>query len=301
MKLSSFLNSKFILIGDKFPSKDKIIEKLIDKIASEYSFEFNKDLALKALKEREALGETFIEGVLIPHARLENFNDLLIGVYIPQSKSIFSNSGEEVKILFLIFAPKTSSNLYLNLLAAISNISQQKELFESIINSKSSHEFIEKIDKANIRVKKSLTVEDIMTKDVVKVDRNSSIKEVINLFRIKHTICGIVVDENDNLKGIISINEILSKGMPEYTTMLDNLSFMSELEPLEELLEKEDQIKVEELTKKISVTLSSDDPFVEGIHKLIKNKLFAIPVLDKNGKPVGILSEMDILNKVLRA
>ena len=49
------------------------------------------------------------------------------------------------------------------------------------------------------------------------------------------------------------------------------------------------------------VTLQPDDKVLQAIHTLIEHKVAGAPVLDKDGKLAGILTEKDCLNVVVNA
>ncbi len=69
----------------------------------------------KAVLERQALGgTTFPTGIAVPHARLSNFSDLLIGVCVPPIP--LESEGQQVRMVVLMLTSKTDTTLYLNAL-----------------------------------------------------------------------------------------------------------------------------------------------------------------------------------------
>lgn len=81
--------------------------------------------------------------------------------------------------------------------------------------------------------------------------------------------------------------------------MVGNLKFLNTFEPLEELLKNEENLKIKQIMRKPSLQFSDDTSIIEAVLELTQNKRRHIPVV-KDKKVIGIISIMDILNKVLR-
>ncbi len=296
MKLANILNPKFIKIINNIESKEKIIEFLVDEIYKGYKFQCSKEQILKSIMEREALGGTFFDnGLAIPHARIENFNDLVIGVAILKKPIKVENV--EIKFVVLSIISKSASNTYLKTLSAFAQISQNKELFEKVLNCKNSEEFLETI--SEIKIKQDLTVGDIMSTDIKKVTPDTNLKELCDIF-YKYNISYVpVVDENDNFIAEVTMTELLKVGIPNYALLIGNLKFLSSFEPFEDLLKNEDKKFVKEIMKKPSLKLSPSSSIIEVALEMTQNNRRHIPIVENN-KIVGIVSFMDLLKKVLR-
>jgi len=268
MKLASILNPNFIKIIDKIESKDRAIELLVDEIYKGYKFNISKESILKAVMDREALGGTFFDnGLAIPHARIENFNDLIIGVIILKNPVHINNIN--IRFIVLSIISKSASNTYLKTLSAFAKISQNKELFEKVLQSKNSNEFLEAI--SEIKIKQEITVSDIMSTDIKKVTPETNLKELCDIF-YKYNISYVpVVDENDNFIGEVTINELLRVGIPNYALMIGNLKFLSSFEPFEDLLKNEDKKFVKEIMRKPSLKLPPSSSIIEVALEMTQN------------------------------
>lgn len=55
-------------------------------------------------------------------------------------------------------------------------------------------------------------------------------------------------------------------------------------------------LKAEDIMVKEVITIGPEITLDKAIKKLVKNKISGMPVVDENGKMVGIISEKDILN-----
>jgi len=287
MKLSSILQENHVKILDKANSKNEVISILLDSIFKNRQIHLNKEEVFSLINEREKLGGTIFEnGMAIPHARLENFNDLFIGIAILSNPII--ESGIPIKFVVLSIISKSASNTYLRTLSAFAQISQNKELFEKVASSKSHSDFFSAIE--NIKIK---------SKDVLKVSPETTLKELCDIF-YKHNISYIpVVDDNDDFIGEVTITEVLKVGIPNYALMIGNLKFLSSFEPFEELLKNEDKIKVKEIMRKPSFKLPENSSIIEVALEITQNNKRQLPVVEGD-KIIGIVSYMDLLKKVLR-
>jgi PTS system nitrogen regulatory IIA component len=298
MKLSSLLNQELIFIESPVTTKQQAIDLLIQNICKSYTFELDKNSVESAVKERESLGGTTFEtGIAVPHARLDKFNDLIIGICVPKVPIL--EKGISIRMIVLILTNKTSSSLYLNTLASFIGISKNDQQFSTLLQSSSDNEFIETIKSSDIQIKKELTVADIMSRKLFTVTQETTLKELSDIF-YTHKFSYIPVLSDDGFFiGEVTISDVLRLGIPNYATMVGNLKFLKTFEPLEELLKNEQNLKVKQIMRKPSSHFTEDTSILEAVLDLTQNKRRHVPVL-RDKKIVGVISTMDILNKVLR-
>ena len=296
MKLSSFLHPHLIKIKHKANSSENVIKELVKEICKEFSSNF-EDEVIKIIMERERLGPTVEGGVSIPHARIEGFKDLIIAISIPEKP--VSVNGEKVKIFFLILTSKTSSKLYLNTLSALAQLAENPKLMERVFLCKKSEDIIRVIEEADIKVKEELTVKDIMEEEFPIIFPESTLKETIDFFYKEGPLFALVV-ERENLIGEITLLEIVKKGIPHYAMNLANLRFLKTIEPLEDILQKEERIRIREVMSPVTVRLTPDSSIVEAMVKMVKEKRFFIPVVQRE-KAVGVVTLKDSITRILRA
>jgi PTS system nitrogen regulatory IIA component len=109
-----------------------------------------------------------------------------------------------------------------------------------------------------------------------------------------------VVDENNVQIGEVTIKDLFSKGIPDYVKRLGDVSFLKTLEPFEALLREEDRILVQEIMRPPSRKIAKGGSIIEAVMMITTKGVRHIPVIEDK-KLVGMVSETDILKKVLRA
>jgi len=79
---------------------------------------------LEALQKREDLGSTgFENGIAIPHCRLENVDEFVVGIMtIPEGIDFDALDGEKSNLIIFIVAPQSKTTEHVRLLSTISNI-----------------------------------------------------------------------------------------------------------------------------------------------------------------------------------
>jgi PTS system nitrogen regulatory IIA component len=298
MKFSSLLNDDLILFAEDIENYNDAIRLLADKIYEHCDHTLDKEAMISAIYNREELGSTvFDHGIAIPHARIENFKDLIVAVIV--FKKALKKENTKVNLLFMVVTSASSSQLYLNTLAAIAQISQNRQLYEELQNCESSSAFIDILADADIKIKKELTVADIMTKEVISVAPDFTLKTVMDLFA-KHSLSYAPVLDQNRLVGEITISDIVALGIPEYASMVGNLSFLSSFEPFESLLAKEKTILVGNVMQEPKVKLTPDASIIEMAFELIRSHKRHAAVV-KDDTFTGVVSLVDLMNKVIRA
>ena len=134
---------------------------------------------------------------------------------------------------------------------------------------------------------KLLLVRDVMTKDVVTLDRNEKLvvaDDVMRLGRIRHLP---IVDEEGALAGIVSQRDLFHSGL------LRALGFGTRAKDQAlELLVLKEAMKTE------VVTVTPDAPLREAAKLMLERKIGCLVVVEGR-KIVGILTESDFVKLAL--
>lgn len=129
---------------------------------------------------------------------------------------------------------------------------------------------------------KQILVSDYMTKNLITFREDQPIKEVIEIL-IKHKISGgPVVNDNNELVGIISEGDCM-KQLSE--SRYYNL-------PIEE------NNKVQKAMVKEVETIDGNMNIFEAVNKFLKSKRRRFPIVE-NGKLIGQISQKDVLKAAL--
>lgn len=144
------------------------------------------------------------------------------------------------------------------------------------------------------------TVADIMTRDPVVVKPDTPLQEAIKILA-ERRISGLpVVDSEDKLIGVISETDLMWRETgvtpPPYVMILDSVIYLENPAKYERELHKAlGQTVGEVMTRKHLVTTTGDKPLKEAAQLMHDRSVHRLPVVDSDGKVVGILTRGDIV------
>lgn len=144
------------------------------------------------------------------------------------------------------------------------------------------------------------TVADIMTPNPILARPQMQLKQAIQILA-EHQISGLpVVNDAGKLVGMICETDIIwqESGVtpPPYITVLDSVIFLESPARYEKELHKALGETVEEvMTKDSIVTITPNKSLSEAARLLNEKRVHQLPVLDDEGKVIGILSCGDII------
>ena len=131
-------------------------------------------------------------------------------------------------------------------------------------------------------------IQDIMTKRIVTVvmdDSLETVKEIFEQTRFHH----LLVISADKLVGVISDRDYLKAVSP-------NIGTLAETRVDSETLNK----RVHQIMSRDPKTLGPDDTIMQAVRLFNEYRFSCIPIIDKVGKPTGIVSWRDIFKYVAR-
>jgi PTS system nitrogen regulatory IIA component len=296
MKLSHLLHKDMIFWNVDLSSTDELYEKVSSVISSKHKI--GKGEVKKAFIEREELGyAVFPDGSVIPHGRIDNYNDLVI-VIVKTNKPI-KISNENADLFYCILTTNSGSNIYLRTLASFAKIASSDA--DDIRKCKNAGELIDYIESCDLELNEVIRVRDIISDIVYTVTPDNTISEAVDVMK-KHNLIFIpVVDHSGRYLGKIDLLDIMKIVYPEYMNLISDMSFVSNLRGFEEYQEEEKIRKVSEFytaspNKKINV----NEYAVEAGYVLKKNHWHHVTVVDDNNKVVAVLSTRTFLNNILR-
>ncbi len=300
MKLANLLMDRRMNLDLKARTKDDAVKELLDLLRSE-QVSLDYEAIMQSVHGREEVENTsYGRGFAFPHARTNAVNELyiLIGV---------SNTGLEdktpdgvpVHVVCLLLTPSTIAKLYLQTLSGLASFARQPGVLEKVRAITNPRDLVKLISDAGVTVDKELMVKDIMRHDVVKVRPDDTLKEVANkMFRNRLSALA-VVDDTNKLVGVISDRDLIKAALPDYKTLISNLNYSLDVEPFEELLKREDKIKVSQLFREDFETTSPETRIVE-VAAMMIFKDFTRVFVTENDNLVGILLRKDIVNMIIR-
>jgi CBS domain-containing protein len=151
----------------------------------------------------------------------------------------------------------------------------------------------------SISKKMPKTVADVMSHDPIVVRVETPLDEAIRILA-ERRISGLpVVDDVDQLVGIISETDLMWRETgvtpPAYIMFLDSVIYLENPGTYERDLHKALGQTVGEVMSKNPITISPDKTLKEAAQIMHDRSVHRLPVLDSAGQVIGILTRGDII------
>ncbi len=143
-----------------------------------------------------------------------------------------------------------------------------------------------------------LTAADIMTKDVVTVRKDTTIRELAQLFTSRHISSFPVVDENGNLLGIVTETDLIEQDkslhIPTVISLFDWVIYLESEKKFEKELNKMTGRTVGDIYSEEVHSVVSNTPLSAVADIMSKEKIHTVPVLEGK-RVVGMIGRIDLI------
>jgi acetoin utilization protein AcuB len=130
-------------------------------------------------------------------------------------------------------------------------------------------------------------ITEIMTRNVVTLSPDQTLREAIELLRARHIRHLPVVEEDSRLVGIVTDRDV-KQATPSLHSGVDRAEY-------ERILA---ETSIAQVMTREPITITPATPLRTAVMIFIDNKVGAVPVVDE-GRLIGIVSEIDLLRVLL--
>ena len=142
-----------------------------------------------------------------------------------------------------------------------------------------------------------IKVAEVMRRDVATVHPESPLTQVVELLLDKDYTALPVVDNDGKVVGMVSDNDLLTRGGMRVTISLKRATDLDFVRGLHESLESPSRTVSEVMTTEV-VTVPPEMILGRAARLMVEKHLKRLPVVEANGKLLGILSRLDILSTI---
>jgi mannitol/fructose-specific phosphotransferase system IIA component (Ntr-type)/CBS domain-containing protein len=281
-------------------TKDEAVQELLTMIRDE-GVDLDFETVLTSIREREEIEDTsYGRGFAFPHARTDAVRELYIAVGISRGGLEDRTADDQpVYVVCLLLTPSTIAKLYLQTLSGMASLARTEGILDRIRALESKSDLIKLVSDSNVTIDKELMVRDVMRHWVASVTLDDTLKDVANVMFRNRLSALAVIDEGNRLVGVINDRDLIKAALPDYKTLISNLNYSLDVEPFEELLKKEDKIKVSQLYREEFETTTPDTRIVEVAAMMIFKDITRVFVISE-GQLAGVLLRKDIVNMIIR-
>ncbi len=146
-----------------------------------------------------------------------------------------------------------------------------------------------------------LNSSDIMTRSVITVKKETTVKELARILT-KHGISGaVVVNNEDRVIGIVTESDLIFQNkklhIPSVITILDSYFFLENPDKMEQEIQKMAGATVGDIFSEDAVTVQEDTTITEIATIMSEQHVHTLPVL-KDNTLVGVIGKKDIIKTI---
>ncbi|MBT3922891.1 MAG: CBS domain-containing protein [Nitrospina sp.] len=142
------------------------------------------------------------------------------------------------------------------------------------------------------------TAQDIMTRNVVTVNKDQPISDLSKLFIENHFNGVPVLDDAGKVLGVVTQGDLIEQNknlhIPTVIALFDAVLFLDSEKKFESDVKKLTGSKIEDIYHKNLITVSPETELNEITTLMAENDVHTLPVLD-NDKLVGIIGKKDVI------
>lgn len=153
-----------------------------------------------------------------------------------------------------------------------------------------------------------MRVQDVMRKSVVSLPQSATLQEVIAQFLQHHLDSLPIIDAAQRVVGFIVIDDLVELFLPRYYDLLRDFSALEDKGQLASLFDRAFQVDGHHekliLATDVMTTharwIKQEDSLLEAAALLQAQNYERLPVIDRDQKLVGLLSDFDVVLALLR-
>lgn len=252
---------------------------------------YDAETIFKEVMLREKIMPTVVApGLAIPHARVSQSSSLVIAMATSKNGIVFENGKAPVHTVIVMLTPPDDPGLHLQVLAGLAKeFAGNAKLLSGLTEAKTPAEVVAYFTKNDAEIPEFLRAADVMDASPVTLLENNTLKEAIEAFATSKVEEFPVLDNDKELRGILSLTDLFKYSLPEHILWLDDLSSVYRFQPFSEVLQTAEETKVADVMREEFITVSVDIPAVQLAKLFLTNSVNKLMVVDEKGKFAGIV------------
>ena len=297
---SSLFSSSNILCHLDIEDREDVIMKLLKMLAMECGIG-NVQTAFDAIMENERIMPSVMApGLAVPHARLDAVDRIVVGVATSKKGFKYAETlADPVHVVTLILSPKTAPGSHLQALSSLSKIFQAPDAVSNVSSLETSTDVWKFYHSGGVVLPDFLRAGDVMSPVLVKLHEDDTLANAIDLFVRYGRIDLPVVDNSDELVGVVTTYELLRVCLPDYILWMDDLTPILNFEPFAEVLRNETRTWLADIMTSDYATCDINKPAIQVAKEMTRWRVDHAYILDGR-KLVGIVSLEQFLRQLLR-
>ena len=285
----NFLQANNIVCGVKEADGKVVLDNLIVLLKRHFP-ELDIDFTRQEIESREAIFPTMVApGLAIPHARIPGLKNPLTAIACIPCGADFGTE-DKAKVMILLLTPVDNPNLHIQLLSALAAEFKEPAVTDKIAQMGSAQEVMDYFSDGSAVIPDYLTAGDLIEKYPEMLLETDSILDAVKKFAVCKLQELPVIDDCGDLRGVLSLSDLLRYSLPEHLLWLEDLSPIYELQPFSDMLKTADETKVADIMREDFVKADINDPAVKLAKIFMMNNVSQMVIIGKDNKVAGMVT-----------
>ncbi|OGY79987.1 MAG: hypothetical protein A3B74_04995 [Candidatus Kerfeldbacteria bacterium RIFCSPHIGHO2_02_FULL_42_14] len=147
-----------------------------------------------------------------------------------------------------------------------------------------------------------MKIREVMSKNIIKMKETANLLEAANVL-FHHQISGVlVVNEAEVLIGLLSEKDLYRALYPSYREFYENpASLLDDTKNEKDMVQQAKEKLIKDVMSRTIISVHVDDPAVKAGALMLARRINRLPVLNDEGKLVGIVSRRDIYQNLFQS
>lgn len=288
-RFCDYLDMNNIMCKIKVNDKQELFQIMLETLKRHYPNIDVKETTM-ALNQREELFSTVIAPKLaVPHARLDNLTFPIVALATIQDGVLFDAENEKVNIVALILSPLDDPKFHLQVLTVLAQSLSEDGVIDNVSKMKTPREIINFFSGNEVTLPDYLKASDVMNHKISTVLESDTLKTAIEVFGSSNTQELVVLDSEGDLRGTLSMEDVLKLSLPEHLLWMEDLSPIYNFQPLAEMLKNSGDTKVADIMQEEFISVNKDTPAIQLAKIFLTNKVNQVIICNNDNKIIGVV------------
>ncbi len=280
LQLATYLRREHVLCGMDAATRDEALRRLVT-LVHEQEDGFDLEGAVAAAIDREKVAPTVIApGLALPHARLADIDRLCVAVGTSPGGIVFDRAEPPVHLVILVLTPRSEPSAYLRVVAAVSKTLGDAEVRGRLLACRHGDQLFEMLSGRETVLPGYLRARNVMNPAPVALKEGDTLAAAIDAFCRNRVADLPVVDEEGDLRGVVSVEDLLRLSLPEHLLWMEDLSPILDFQPFAELLRRDQETRVADFMREEYRSIAPETPAIQLARMFAVHGVRQIYVLD---------------------
>ena len=300
-EFTDFLFANNIVCGVTEFDGAKVVAQLLDTLKRHFP-QLNIEEARAEIEKREKVFPCIVApGLAVPHARIAGLESPMIAIACcptgisyggnnVSTQVISLNMSTFINVMVLILTPLEDPNLHLQIMSMLAKSFSEPSVIRQVAGLKTPADVISFFKTGQIRMPEYLLAKDVMRTDFTPLHETDTVREAIDIFATTQSYSLPVIDSVGDLRGVLSLKDVLTYTLPEHLLWMENLSPIYRFQPFVDLLKSASDTRVSDIMQELGEPVSEDVPAIQLAKLFLEQKVSQLIITDKDGRLAGLVS-----------